>query len=385
MVRTIIPFSRQTIRDDYGIDSLKKIDRYESFCCVPSHLNFKLTIGNCYNRYHPLSHSIAKGDFPNIELLLFHLFPFHQDLIYDYLQLLFIDPTQKLPIISLVSQDRNTGKSTFGFLLQDIFEENSVSVGNRDLSSAFNGVYADKLLIIIDEAYIEEKSTIEMIKRLSTEKGGLIVNEKNVKQSVSQFFGKFIMMSNNELDFTKIDESENRFFVVKVNSINNDIPDMRERMRQEIPAFLFFLQNRKLVHSRMSRFFFKTDLYLTEHLQEIIEESRNELEKSIEEIIRETFRMAPFLKELYFSEGDLYEEIRKSVNVPRKSNIRKTLKTRFKKCQYFSNGGRYEFYSLSAMKEKCLELDSYSLCESDFKPRKGNNRYYLVKVQDFIF
>jgi hypothetical protein len=88
----------------------------------------------CFNVYNPLEHEpleeeCGEDDCPNIIAYLKHLFGEHivkfkhpagkyeteypnYELGLDYVQLLYQQPAQKLPILCLVSKENNTGKST---------------------------------------------------------------------------------------------------------------------------------------------------------------------------------------------------------------------------------------------------------------------------------
>ena len=60
-------------------------------------------------------------------------------------------PTQVLPIFCLVSEERNTGKTTFLNLLKAVFEGNMTLNTNDDFRSRFNSGWAGKLIIAISK------------------------------------------------------------------------------------------------------------------------------------------------------------------------------------------------------------------------------------------
>jgi hypothetical protein len=164
---------KSTITDDYGREALKYIKKYKAFCLVPSHTNFQQIVGECFNMYQPLSHNIGEGCTLHTISFLKRIFKDKLDFILDYIQLLYTHPTQNLPILSLVSEEKNTGKSLLGQFLIDIFQGNAVKLGNADLESNFNEPYAEKLVIVVDETSIEKRTIAEAVKRMSTEKGKL--------------------------------------------------------------------------------------------------------------------------------------------------------------------------------------------------------------------
>ena len=68
-----------------------------------------------------------------IAALVRHIFGDQYELGLDYLQLLYTKPLQKLPILLLVSEERNTGKSTFLNFLKALFEANVTFNTNESL------------------------------------------------------------------------------------------------------------------------------------------------------------------------------------------------------------------------------------------------------------
>src|SRR5690606_1800071 len=85
----------------------------------------------------------------------------------------------------------------------------------------------------------------ERIKYLSTTNFNKLEAKGKDKREV-EFFGKFILCSNNEDSFIKIDSEETRFWVLKVPVLKNEETQFLEHLVEEIPAFLFYLESRKL-------------------------------------------------------------------------------------------------------------------------------------------
>ena len=86
--------------------------------------------------------------------LIHHIFGEQFELGMDYMQLLNAKPTQKLPILLLVSEERNTGKTTFLNFLKAVFEDNVTFNTNEDFRSQFNADWAGKLLIVVDKVLL---------------------------------------------------------------------------------------------------------------------------------------------------------------------------------------------------------------------------------------
>lgn len=120
-IRKRIAWNNETLRQDYGKDYIGRVPKYDGFCTVPEHIGYRSVVGKFLNLYEPIDHVLRQGDFPSIRSLLHHIFGEQYELGMDYLQLLYLQPIQKLPILLLVSEERNTGKSTFLNFLKALF------------------------------------------------------------------------------------------------------------------------------------------------------------------------------------------------------------------------------------------------------------------------
>lgn len=109
-----------------------------------------------------------------------------------------------------------------------------------------------KLIFAVDEAFIQANIVIERIKYLSTA-NKFKAEGKGKERYETDFFAKFILCSNNEDTFLKIDEEEIRFWVRKLPPLENDNTNLLKELNSEIPAFLFFLINRHLSTACKSR------------------------------------------------------------------------------------------------------------------------------------
>ena len=134
-VRKRIVWNNETLRQDYGRDYLATVPKYDGFCTVPDHVNYQPIVGSFLNLYEPTGHHPKQGEFPHIEALARHIFGGQYGLGMDYLQLLYLHPIEKLPILLLVSEERNTGKSTFLNFLKALFDGNVTFNTNEDFRS----------------------------------------------------------------------------------------------------------------------------------------------------------------------------------------------------------------------------------------------------------
>ncbi len=272
-----IPWTYEVLRQDYGKNNLPEIEKYDGFCIIPSHLEYKQVHGTYLNQYEPVCHTISHGDFPYIRLFLEHIFEEQIELGLDYIQILYTRPTQMLPILLLVSNERETGKTTFLRFLKTIFGKNATFNTNEDFKSQFNADWANRLLVLVDELLLNKMEDTEKIKNLSTA-GDYKIEAKGKDRREIEFFAKFVLCSNNEKNPIIIPKEEIRFWVRKIKPVEKDITSLRELMTKEIPHFLHFLINRKLSTTNESRMWFKPALLETPALNKIKKYNSSKIE-----------------------------------------------------------------------------------------------------------
>lgn len=368
-----IKLSKTTITDQYTRSILPYIAKYDGFTLVPSHTNYQQIRGTFYNQYYQLTHNPSEGNFDNILKLLNHLFgESHIAFALDYLQILYTNPTQNLPIIVLESFEKNTGKSTFGNLLNRIFQENVIKLGNGDLSSDFNGFWLQRLLIVVDETSLDKDAVTQMLKRLSTENGKVVSNSKNSKQEEMEFIGKFIFCSNQEGKALKIEKDDTRWAVFKVPTLKanglQDDPFMESKIIKEIPSFLAYLKKRELYHNTCeSRMWFDKEVYFTPQLRLYFDNSISPIGQAVKELVKDTFMMFPEEKELKFSAQDLMDELSGNVKYLDKNKLKSILKDELK--IKLNERGRYVYLSLKS--EEKTEIEGFSISKNG-----RNNTYY---------
>lgn len=280
-----IPWSFGTIRQDYGKSHTPPIKKYDGFCTVPSHTDYHKEIDGFYNLYEPITHVPVEGEFPDIIKLMRHIFGEQFELGLDYMQLLYRQPTQKLPILLLVSEERNTGKTTFLNFLKAVFQDNTTFNTNEDFRSQFNADWAGKLLIVVDEVLLCRREDSERLKNLSTAQTYKVEAKGKDRQEVN-FFAKFVLCSNNELYPVIIDMGETRYWVRKVMRLDSDDTNFLQKLKEQIPAFLYYLQHRPLSTTKESRMWFNPALIRTEALERIMQSNRNHTEIDIVELLR---------------------------------------------------------------------------------------------------
>ena len=272
-VKKRIPWNNETLRQDYGKDYIGSVPKYDGFCTVPEHIGYRPVIGKFLNLYEPIDHQPQEGDFPSIRSLVEHIFGEQYELGMDYLQLLYLQPVQKLPILLLVSEERNTGKSTFLNFLKALFQNNVTFNTNEDFRSQFNSDWAGKLLIVVDEVLLNRREDSERLKNLSTTLSYKVEANGKDRDEIA-FFAKFVLCSNNEHLPVIIDAGETRYWVRKIVPLQSDDTDFLQKLKAEIPAFLHFLQHRQLSTEKESRMWFNPKLQETDALRKIIRSHR---------------------------------------------------------------------------------------------------------------
>ena len=272
-----IIWSYEALRQDYGKNNLPEIEKYDGFCIIPNHIDYMQVYGTYLNQYEPVNHIPCEGAFPYIRMFLEHIFEEQIEFGLDYIQILYTRPTQMLPILLLVSNERETGKTTFLRFLKMIFGKNATFNTNEDFKSQFNADWANRLLVLVDELLLNKMEDTEKIKNLSTA-GDYKIEAKGKDRREIEFFAKFVLCSNNEKNPIIIPKEEIRFWVRKIKPVENDVTSLRELMAKEVPHFLHFLLHRHLSTQNESRMWFKPTLLETPALNKIKKYNSSKIE-----------------------------------------------------------------------------------------------------------
>jgi hypothetical protein len=148
--------------------------------------------------------------------------------------------------------------------------------------SLFNGSYALKLVIVVDESRIEKKD-MDKVRAMSTAQTIQLRRMYQDHQAID-FFGKFVLLSNIEREFAYLNDHDIRFWIRKLKPVNFD-PDFEEKLKSEIPAFLHFLFSQKLSTTKQSRMWFTPEQLATDELRNVKIESRSWLCKEVIEAL----------------------------------------------------------------------------------------------------
>lgn len=369
VVKKYIPWTLEALRQDYGKKFIADIPRYDGFCTVPSHTNYQKEVGSFLNLYQPLRHGETWEEHCTTILgLINHIFDEQYDLGMDYLQLLYNEPTQKLPILLLVSTERNTGKTTFLNFLKLLFQDNATFNTNEDFRSQFNADWAGKLLIMVDEVLLSRREDSERLKNLSTART-YKVEAKGKDRSEVEFFAKFVLCSNNESFPLVIDPEETRYWVRKVPPLINDDPYILSTIKYEMPAFIRRLKIRKLSTYCESRMWFNPKLIHTEALDNIIRHNRPRAELDMVDLCLDVMERHN-LTQLSFCPNDIHTLLMNTHVKIEKWQILKVLKERWK-LKPADNAYRYTTYNID-----------YNDA-SNYMAVQRTGRYYTVQ-RDFL-
>ncbi|MEN9549087.1 MAG: hypothetical protein RIR12_1678 [Bacteroidota bacterium] len=309
-IEKLAAWSVDNISRDHGKSYIGQIPKYDGFCLIPDHVNFKQIIKNHFNRYEAIIHKPSEGDYSKIYSFLEHIFGEQIETGLDYLTVLYLHPVEKLPVLCLVSKERGTGKTTFLNLLKAIFGGNFTYNTNEDFRSQFNSHWSSKLIVSVDEVLLDKKEDSERIKNLSTAKT-YKSEAKGIDKQEVEIICKFILCSNNEDSFIQIEPGETRYWVRKLTPFQKEDEQLVEQMKKQIPAFLKFLITRGIVVPKTTRMWFEPKALETPALKKLIRNNRNRLESQIVYLIKEIMDCSD-ITEYCFCIKDLQYNITKS-------------------------------------------------------------------------
>lgn len=284
---------KDEIKQDHSAMLLNHIYKYDDFDIIPDNVNFMPSKNNCYNLYCKFPHEphfemVGEDDIRYSFDLMKHIFGEQITLGMQYMKILYEFPQQILPILSLVSTERGTGKTTFLNWISMIYGENTTLISPDDVARGFNSIYATKNIIMIDETVIEKNTTVERLKSIATAKN-ISVSQKFVSEYSISFFGKVILCTNKENDFMRIDEEEVRFWIRKINPIMSLNTMIEKHLFDEIPKFLKYLTQLPDIDFSRSRMVFTKQEIATESLDKVKKESKSGLCKDLEILIEDHF------------------------------------------------------------------------------------------------
>jgi hypothetical protein len=286
------------------------IEDLMGFIYEPNNLNFQQVVNNRYNTFKEFKHKAVKGNWDNVEKLLKHVFAEQYTMGLEYFWNLYVNPKQKLPLIALVSKKKNTGKSTFFEFVQAIFGNNVTPISNSDLSGKFNSILGEGYIFFSDEHINDErsnKSTINNLKKYIT--ATKIPYEKKGQDSTQlQFYGKFLLASNDDKRLISIEDENRRFWVRQIPPINKEDEDFDfiGKLTDEIPAFLYHLKEEFEPRDKRGQLYFSADEIQTDASRLIQHNSKSDLYHELFTRLKEYFDNCEDCEDVYGNTTDLF-------------------------------------------------------------------------------
>lgn len=312
MLREVKKYSHVQISREYGERFLDEIPQVDGLGFDPDNINpsaFLSVIHNekeyrYFNMFQEPIHQPKKGNWANIEQFLKHLFPdkvqtvngkpvnfYH--VILDWLTIFYRYPKQILPIIGLISHKQQTGKTTFMDFLNYWQGNNAINMTMQGYLSNFNSHCSFKTLICIDE--FEENALDKAVaknkfKNQATAKN-VTVELKGIDQELIPNYSKVVFATNSERPLALEEEDINRFWIHPVQTLPDGQRDSQliEKMKLELPALLYFLGERQIIHPNVSRFWFDPNLFYTSYFQDVVKNTKPFWQDAVERFVRDTF------------------------------------------------------------------------------------------------
>jgi hypothetical protein len=288
---------------------LRSVHRYVDFCTEPGYFNFRPVINKYYNNFQLPNWRPQKGNCDFTLNFMKHIGQGNYEEILDYLQINLISPRSTLPILTLISYEKGTAKSTFLEYLGMLFGNNVVPLDPKEFANLhWNTAWSNKHIITMDEV---EKLGVLMedfaskIKRQVYSKT-IMVYKKGIDDEVKDFYGKFVLASNQEGGFVDITPDEDRYFILKVPQWSGEFdPNFKEKLENEIPYFVNYLLNRELKWKKpQGRSWFPISVLHNDAFNAIAQNSRPKIETDIDLKITEWFEDNPNETQMNFLIGD---------------------------------------------------------------------------------
>jgi phage/plasmid-associated DNA primase len=148
---------------------------------------------------------------------------------------------------------------------------------------------------------------VEKVKSLSTA-DKIMMNAKGKEHVEIDCFIKFMFITNNETNFIYVTDEDIRYWIVKVPVLKEENPNMLDLMIEEIPAFLSFLNRRKLQTEKLNRMWFHPSLIKTEALKKVVAFSKSTIEKELRQYFKDAF-LDFGVDEILMTRKDIHKEV----------------------------------------------------------------------------
>lgn len=377
----------------------RDIPRYDGFFSLPcwDPKEYRRTVYGCYNLMEPLIWDPKPGRVDFTLGFIKHLFQGkgtiewdEKEQIYkeeaykgdqftiamDYLTILHQHPTQKTFVPCLVSREQGTGKSTFLEWLCMVYNGNGTVLNNEQFKKNFNAHWASKFIIGLDEGFldVDKKSERERLKQMVTAKE-IFLELKGIDVKPIPYFGHLLICSNDADNLMKMEEEDTRWFVVKVQKSETKDPDLVDKLKAEIPAWVYFIANRKIFHKKVDRLWFDPKDFETEQMRKIVETTKSRLDAVVENFIKDTF-LTYKVDELRISRRTMLQRL----NNPDVSKYRIDEKD----LKYFLEERKGMRYKPTARCKIPTGITGWMGSEPTISYLEENQRHYLFKPEDWL-
>jgi len=313
------------------------------------------------NLFQPFRHEPRPGEWNTIKMMLEHIFADQYEMGLDYVQLLYQKPKQILPVLCLVSKENQTGKTTFLDFLEMLFQGNTAIISTADIEGDFNQHYVSKHIIMVDESDLHKSNTASKIKQMATQRSTFVKGKFQQERAID-YFGKLILVSNDERGFLSIKDEDIRYWVRKVPRLTQFSADFHDQIKSEIPCFVSYISNREMqTKEKQSRAWFRTEDIETEWTKEAKLANRSDCFYALSEAINDWFNANFDKSEIIATAGEIIRELLN--DNPKYSN------------RYVSKTLRDEFGIESVMKH----------CQTSFQLMHGggSNRVFIIERDKF--
>jgi hypothetical protein len=367
-------WKKDEIKQDEYKGILDDIKKYDGFCMRPSNTNFKRVHGGYYNKYHKFTHipvkCIDEKEIPWSMNMVKHIWGDQWRLGLIWFQVKYLHPRQILPILSLVSKENQTGKTTFANWLVSMFGANAALIDVSSISGNFNESFAERNVVIFEETFSEKSSIVNRLKSISTQKT-MSVNKKYQSEYDTDFYCTFVILSNHEEDFLKVVDEDIRYWIRKVPTLDKDNANhnIEKDLVKEIPKFIGFLAQLPPVDRSQSRMVFTAEQIRTNQLKRVKAQSQTAMFKDIKDYLLEAFNQNASVMELHFSHVDIKNVFFSRVNQTI-SYILKEIKT-----MGFEQNGKCARYNRMYMdNDMTVRIEN---------TKSGNGNYWICKRDQF--
>lgn len=259
--------------------------------------------------------------------------------------------------------------------MREIYGNNAIIVGNSEITSEFNALVSGKLVVGVDETSLDDNTKItERIKMMSTAKR-LPMQRKGKDHEEIENFTKYVLCSNNETRFIYTQANEVRFWVIKVAPIPKEhyVPDILQFFHDEIPAFLYHLNQRKMfIKEPKERMWFSAEDIETDALRQLKLAQRPVAVREIEETIRTLFLTFP--KKEYKISVNILKELVSGLRTIQNEQIRIYLREYLNVPDIVDENGVSKVASMR-VPYQCGEQVCYHF---------DRNRGFVFKMEDFL-